>query len=385
MTKIDIISGFLGAGKTTLIKKLLEEGLKGEKLVLIENEFGEIGIDGGFLKDAGVQITEMNSGCICCSLVGDFGTALKEVIDKYAPDRIIIEPSGVGKLSDVIKAVTDVMESETADIILNSTTAVVDGLKTKMYMKNFGEFFNNQVESAGTIVISRSQKMPEAKMTECVCLLKEHNPNATIITTPWEDINGLQILAAMEKSGSLAEELLAEEDVCPECGHHHHDHDECGCEHDHEHHHHDGECGCEHDHEDEDHEHHHHDGECGCGHDHEHHEHHHHDGECGCGHDHDGHHHHHADDVFTSWGTETGNAFTKDKLKAIFDKFEQESKGTILRSKGIVKDAESDQWIYFDYVPGQFDIRMGNPDYTGKVVVIAAGYTEDELKEIFLG
>jgi len=341
MTKIDIISGFLGAGKTTLIKKLLEEGLKGEKLVLIENEFGEIGIDGGFLKDAGVQITEMNSGCICCSLVGDFGTALKEVIDKYAPDRIIIEPSGVGKLSDVIKAVTDVMESETADIILNSTTAVVDGLKTKMYMKNFGEFFNNQVESAGTIVISRSQKMPEAKMTECVCLLKEHNPNATIITTPWEDINGLQILAAMEKSGSLAEELLAEEDVCPECGHHHYDHDECGCEHDHEHHH-------DHDHEEEhDHEHEHH-------HDHDHDEHEHEHGKnctCGChDHDHDHeheHHHHHADDVFTSWGVESAKTYTKEEITAALEALSDAGTyGMILRAKGIVP-AEDGTWTMY--------------------------------------
>ena len=389
MTKIDIISGFLGAGKTTLIKKLLEEGLKGEKLVLIENEFGEIGIDGGFLKDAGVQITEMNSGCICCSLVGDFGTALKEVIDKYAPDRIIIEPSGVGKLSDVIKAVTDVMESETADIILNSTTAVVDGLKTKMYMKNFGEFFNNQVESAGTIVISRSQKMPEAKMAECVSLLKEHNPNATIITTPWEDINGSQILAAMEKSGSLAEELLAEEEVCPECGHHHHDHEhhhdgECGCEHDHEdheHHHHDEECGCEHDHED--HEHHHHDGECGCGHDHEDHEHHHHDGECGCGHDHDGHHHHHADDVFTSWGTETPRKYTEEEVKTALDKLANTDEyGVILRAKGMLPNVNG-EWIYFDLVPGEYELRKGSPDYTGRICVIGTNPDENKLKELF--
>ncbi len=371
MTKIDIISGFLGAGKTTLIKKLLEEGLKGEKLVLIENEFGEIGIDGGFLKDAGVQITEMNSGCICCSLVGDFGTALKEVIDKYAPDRIIIEPSGVGKLSDVIKAVTDVMESETADIILNSTTAVVDGLKTKMYMKNFGEFFNNQVESAGTIVISRSQKMPEAKMAECVSLLKEHNPNATIITTPWEDINGSQILAAMEKSGSLAEELLAEEDVCPECGHHHHDHE----------HHHDGECGCGHDHED--HEHHHHDGECGCGHDHEDHEHHHHDGECGCGHDHDGHHHHHADDVFTSWGTETPRKYTEEEVKTALDKLANTDEyGVILRAKGMLPNVNG-EWIYFDLVPGEYELRKGSPDYTGRICVIGTNPDENKLKELF--
>ncbi len=405
MTKIDIISGFLGAGKTTLIKKLLEEGLKGEKLVLIENEFGEIGIDGGFLKDAGVQITEMNSGCICCSLVGDFGTALKEVIDKYAPDRIIIEPSGVGKLSDVIKAVTDVMESETADITLNSTTAVVDGLKTKMYMKNFGEFFNNQVESAGTIVISRSQKMPEAKMAECVSLLKEHNPNATIITTPWEDINGSQILAAMEKSGSLAEELLAEEEVCPECGHHHnhdehhhHDHGEHEHHHDedeHEHHHHDhdDECGCGHHHDEDEHHHHdhdehehHHDDECGCGHDHDHdeHEHHHHDGECGCGHDHDGHHHHHhADDVFTSWGTETPRKYTEEEVKTALDKLANTDEyGVILRAKGMLPNVNG-EWIYFDLVPGEYELRKGSPDYTGRICVIGTNPDENKLKELF--
>ena len=370
MTKIDIISGFLGAGKTTLIKKLLEEGLNGEKLVLIENEFGEIGIDGGFLKDAGVQITEMNSGCICCSLVGDFGTALKEVIDTYAPDRIIIEPSGVGKLSDVIKAVTGVMESENADICLNSTTAVVDGLKTKMYMKNFGEFFNNQVESAGTIVISRSQKMPEAKLEECVALLKEHNKNAAIITTPWDDINGARILEVMEKSGSLADELLAEEDICPECGHHHHDHD--------------GEC-CHHDHEHEEHHHHDHDGEC-CHHDHEHEEHHHHDhdGEC-CHHDHEhGHHHHHADDVFTSWGMETPRKYTEDEVKAALDKLANtEEYGIILRAKGMLPEVNG-EWLYFDLVPGEYEIRKGTPDYTGRICVIGTNPDEDRLKELFL-
>ena len=389
MTKIDIISGFLGAGKTTLIKKLLEEGLNGEKLVLIENEFGEIGIDGGFLKDAGVQITEMNSGCICCSLVGDFGTALKEVIDTYAPDRIIIEPSGVGKLSDVIKAVTGVMESENADICLNSTTAVVDGLKTKMYMKNFGEFFNNQVESAGTIVISRSQKMPEAKLEECVALLKEHNKNAAIITTPWDDINGARILEVMEKSGSLADELLAEEDICPECGHHHHDHDGECCHHDHEHeehhhHDHDGEC-CHHDDEHEEHHHHDHDGEC-CHHDHEHEEHHHHDhdGEC-CHHDHEhGHHHHHADDVFTSWGMETPRKYTEDEVKAALDKLANtEEYGIILRAKGMLPEVNG-EWLYFDLVPGEYEIRKGTPDYTGRICVIGTNPDEDRLKELFL-
>ena len=359
MTKIDIISGFLGAGKTTLIRKLLEEALKGEKLVLIENEFGEIGIDGSFLKDAGVEITEMNSGCICCSLVGDFGTALKEVIDKYAPDRIIIEPSGVGKLSDVIKAVNGVMESDKADIVLNSTTAVVDGLKTKMYMKNFGEFFNNQVESAGTIVISRSQKMPEAKMKECVEALKEHNPNATIITTPWEEISGVQILSAIEKSGSLAEELLAEE-VCPECGHHHHEGESCHHDHDHEHHHH-------------------HEGEC-CHHDHDHE--HHHEGEC-CHHDHDHHHHHHADDVFTSWGAETPRKYTEDEVKEALDKLANTDEyGIILRAKGMLPDVNG-EWIYFDLVPGEYEIRKGNPDYTGRICVIGTNPDEEQLKKLF--
>lgn len=352
MTKIDIISGFLGAGKTTLIKKLLDEGLKGEKLVLIENEFGEIGIDGGFLKDAGVEITEMNSGCICCSLVGDFGTALKEVIDQYAPDRIIIEPSGVGKLSDVIKAVNGVMEHE-SDIALNTATAVVDGLKTKMYMKNFGEFFNNQVESAGTIVISRTQKQPEQALEEVVALLKEHNPNATIITTPWEKINGTQILAAMEKTGSLAEELLAEVDVCPECGHHHHDGECCG----HEHHHHDGEC---------------------CGHEHEHH---HHDGEC-CGHGHE-HHHHHADDVFTSWGVETPRKYTEEEVKIALDKLANtEEYGVILRAKGMLPNVNG-EWIYFDLVPGEYEIRKGSPEYTGRICVIGTNPDENRLKELF--
>ena len=353
MTKIDIISGFLGAGKTTLIKKLLDEGLNGEKLVLIENEFGEIGIDGGFLKDAGVEITEMNSGCICCSLVGDFGTALKEVIEKYAPDRIIIEPSGVGKLSDVIKAVNGIMEQE-PDIVLNSTTAVVDGLKTKMYMKNFGEFFNNQVESAGTIVISRTQKQPEQALKEVVALLKEHNPNATIITTPWDEINGKQILAAMEKTGSLAEELLAEADVCPECGHHH-----------------EGECS-EHHHA------HHHEGEC-CGHDHDHE--HHHEGEC-CGHDHD-HHHHHADEVFTSWGAETPRKYTEEEVKTALDKLANtEEYGVILRAKGMLPNVNG-EWIYFDRVPGEYEIRTGRPEYTGRICVIGTKPDEDKLKELF--
>lgn len=371
MTKIDIISGFLGAGKTTLIKKLLEEGLKGEKLVLIENEFGEIGIDGGFLKDAGVQITEMNSGCICCSLVGDFGTALQEVIDKYAPDRIIIEPSGVGKLSDVIKAVNGVMEQENTDIILNSTTAVVDGMKTKMYMKNFGEFFNNQVESAGTIVISRSQKLPEAKLAECVELLKEHNANAAIITTPWDEIGGEKILAAMEKSGSLEAELLAEEEICPECGHHHHHDEDCHHEHDHEEHDH-------HEHDHEGHDHHHHNEECH--HDHEEHEHHHHhDGDC-CHHEHG---HHHADDVFTSWGTETPRKYTEDEVRNALEKLANtEEYGVILRAKGMLPNVNG-EWIYFDLVPGEYELRKGEPDYTGRICVIGTNPDEDKLKELF--
>ena len=347
MTKIDIISGFLGAGKTTLIKKLLDQALKGEKVVLIENEFGEIGIDGGFLKDAGVEITEMNSGCICCSLVGDFGTALKEVIDKYSPDRIIIEPSGVGKLSDVIKAVNGVMEDENSTVVLNSTTAVVDGLKTKMYMKNFGEFFNNQVESAGTIVISRSQKMPDAKMDECVALLRGHNENATIITTPWEEIDGSRILAAMEKSGKLADELLAEEEVCPVCGHHH--------EHDHEHHHEEGECCCGHHHE----------------HDHHEHEHEH------------GHHHHHADDVFTSWGVETPRKYTEEEIKEVLEKLANTDEyGVILRAKGMLPGVNG-EWIYFDLVPGEYEIRKGAPDYTGRICVIGTKPEENKLKELF--
>ena len=379
MTKIDIISGFLGAGKTTLIKKLLDEGLKGEKIVLIENEFGEIGIDGGFLKDAGIEITEMNSGCICCSLVGDFGASLKEVIEKYMPDRIIIEPSGVGKLSDVITAVNGVMEEE-HNIVLNSTTAVVDALKTKMYMKNFGEFFNNQVESAGTIVISRTQKQPAQALKEVVDLLKEHNKNATIITTPWDEMNGLQILAAMEKNGSLADELLAEVNVCPECGHdheedehHHHDKECCGHE-GHEHHHHDKEC-CGH----EGHEHHHHDKEC-CG--HEGHEHHHHDGEC-CGHEGHEHHHHHADDVFISWGIETPRKYTEEELKATLYKLANtEDYGAILRAKGMLPNVNG-EWIYFDLVPGEYDIRKGSADYTGRICVIGVDLDETSLNELF--
>ena len=383
MVKVDIISGFLGAGKTTLIQKLLKTVYRNQNVVLIENEFGEIGIDGGFLKEAGIEIKEMNSGCICCSLVGDFSKSLKEVVETYHPERIIIEPSGVGKLSDVMRAVDGVKDE--VDLEIGDRITVLDVNKCKMYLKNFGEFYVNQIEYASTIVFSRTDIAKEGKTDAALAIVKEHNADAAIVTTPVEQLNEESLLAALNHTTGL-EEMLRRAEEEHEKEHHHHDHDH---EEEHHHHHEDGEeCHCH----DEDHDHHHADGEeCHCHdhdhhhhHDHEEHHHHHADGEeCHC-HDHE-HHHHHADDVFTSWGTETGNAFTKDKLKAIFDKFEQESKGTILRSKGIVKDAESDQWIYFDYVPGQFDIRMGNPDYTGKVVVIAAGYTEDELKEIFLG
>lgn len=361
MTKIDIISGFLGAGKTTLIKKLINQVFAGEKLVLIENEFGEIGIDGGFLKDAGIEITEMNSGCICCSLVGDFGTALKKVIDEYSPDRIIIEPSGVGKLSDVIKAVENVKEE--ADIVVNSATTVVDVVKCKMYMKNFGEFFNNQVESAGTIVLSRTQNVSDDKLHAAVDMLREHNKEASIITTPWDDIEASVILNAMEHSNSLATMIEEAKKMSEHEHHHHHDHEECEHHHhEHEeqgHHHHDHEeCEHHHHHDHEECEHHHH-------HDHEEHEHHHHHehGEnctCGC-HDHD-HHHHHADDVFTSWGMETANKYSDDEMKEILEKLANDSNefGIILRAKGIVAGTGND-WIYFDLTPGEYEIRKGNP------------------------
>ncbi len=373
MTKIDIISGFLGAGKTTLIKKLIAEAFEGEKLVLIENEFGEIGIDGGFLKDAGVQITEMNSGCICCSLVGDFGTALKQVLTDYTPDRVIIEPSGVGKLSDVIKAVKDVAED--VPVELNSFVAVVDAVKSKMYMKNFGEFFNNQIENASAIVLSRTQNMSEDKLQACVAELRKHNEKASIITTPWDDMNGVTIRKAMEGSHSLVDEMMSEEDICPECGHHHHDHEE------HEHHHHydhDGECCHGHHHDHEEHEHHHHDGECCCGHHHEGHEHHHHhDGECCCGHD------HHADEVFTSWGKETPKKFDDEVMKDILEKLAHtEDYGMILRAKGIVQ-ATDGTWTYFDLTPGEYELRKGAADYTGKLCVIGSNLKEEQLTELF--
>lgn len=380
-TKIDIISGFLGAGKTTLIKKLLKDAFKDEQVVLIENEFGEIGIDGGFLKEAGIQIREMNSGCICCSLVGDFGASLKEVISKYHPDRILIEPSGVGKLSDVIKAVQGV-EEETG-LVLNSYTTVVDAKKCKMYMRNFGEFFNNQVEYAGAIIMSRTDIVDEAKAQAAMELLREINPKAAIITTPIEKLEGAKILEVMEHPVSLEQEMM-EEEVCPECGHvhehghHHHDHEE------HEHHH-DHECGCGHDHEHEEHEHHHHDHECGCGHDHEHeeHEHHHHDHECGCGHDHHDHHHHHADEVFTSWGKETPRKYTKEELDEILVKLSEETEfGIILRAKGMLPAADG-TWLYFDLVPGEYEIRNGAPDYTGRLCVIGSKMDTDKLEKLF--
>ncbi len=401
-TKIDIISGFLGAGKTTLIKKLLKDAFQGEQVVLIENEFGEIGIDGGFLKEAGIQIREMNSGCICCSLVGDFGASLKEVISKYHPDRILIEPSGVGKLSDVIKAVQGV-EEETG-LVLNSYTTVVDAKKCKMYMRNFGEFFNNQVEYAGAIIMSRTDIVDEAKAQASLELLREINSKAAIITTPIEKLEGKKLLEVMEHPVSLADELMEEEEVCPECGHvhehgehHHHDHDEeCGCGHDHdheehEHHHHDHdeECGCGHDHAHEEHEHHHHDHdeECGCGHDHAHeeHEHHHHDHdhECGCGHDHHDHHHHHADEVFTSWGRETIKKYTKENLEKMLEALSASDEyGIILRAKGMLP-AEDGTWIYFDMVPEETEIREGAPEYTGRLCVIGSKLNEDKLAELF--
>ena len=386
MTKVDIISGFLGAGKTTLISKLLKEVLKDEQVVLIENEFGEIGIDGGFLKDSGVEIREMNSGCICCSLVGDFGTSLKEVVDKYHPDRIIIEPSGVGKLSDVIKAVKDLhIENE---IKLNSASTVADASKVKVYMKNFGEFFNNQIEHAGTIILSRTQNINEEKLNKAIEMIRSLNQNAHIITTAWDDLEGTQILAAMENVTNLELEMLAEqaEKEHAKHEHHHHEHDgECGCEHhEHEHHHHehDEECGCEH-HEHE-HHHHEHDEECGYEHhEHEHHHHHEHDEECGCEHHEHGHHHHHADEVFTSWGVETPNKYEKTALEEILNKLANTDEyGNILRSKGMVP-ASDGTWLYFDLVPQEYEIREGKPDFTGRICVIGEKLQEDKLKELF--
>ena len=375
MTKIDIFSGFLGAGKTTLIKKMIQEGYKGQKIVLIENEFGEIGIDGGFLQDAGINITEMNSGCICCSLVGDFGKALKQVIAEYHPDRILIEPSGVGKLSDVIGAVNKVTNEK---VTLGYTVAVADAGKVKIYMKNFGEFYNNQIETASTIILSRTDSIPQTKLDNAVAMLKEHNAVATIVTTPWKDLTGEQLLAAMEGKASLAAELaqlemerLAEE----EHEHHHHDHDEhctCGChdhDHEHEHHHHDHDehctCGChDHDHEHE-HEHHHHDHDENC--------------TCGC---HDHHHHHHADEVFTSWGVETAKKFDKAAVEEALHQLDSGKYGMILRAKGILP-ATDGSWIHFDYVPEEYNVRTGSADITGKLCVIGAQLDEAGVAALF--
>ena len=371
MTKIDIISGFLGAGKTTFIKKLLEEAIAGEQVVLIENEFGEIGIDGGFLKDSGIEIREMNSGCICCSLVGDFGRSLEEVLTKYQPDRVIIEPSGVGKLSDVMKAVRDVAAN--LDVALNSAVTVVDASKCKMYMKNFGEFFNNQVAYAGTIILSRTDVADVKKVDAAVKMLREANPKAVIVTTPVSQLTGAQLLEIIEKPDTMEEELMKEAlEAFEEHHHHHHDHEhEHDHDHEHEHHHEHGEeCGCGHDH---DHEHHH---------DHEH-EHHHEHGEecsCGCGHDH---HHHHADEVFSSWGTEHVQPISREELEKILDELAYGADyGDVLRSKGMVPGTEG-QWFYFDLVPEEYEIRTGNPDYTGKVCVIGANLKEEELEKAF--
>ena len=420
MTKIDIISGFLGAGKTTLIKKLIKEALGGEKVVLIENEFGEIGIDGGFLKEAGIEITEMNSGCICCTLVGDFGAALRDVITKYSPDRIIIEPSGVGKLSDVIKAVADV-NKDFDDVELNSFMTVADAGKTTMYMKNFGEFFNDQIENANTIVLSRTAKTPENKLDKAVAAIKEHNDKAVIITTDWDSLTGKQILDTMEKAAGEVKDLLFTKEELESCEHHHHDHEHedghecCGHHHEHEddhecchghyheHDHEDGhECGCEHHHHEHEHEDdhecchghhheqtheddhecchgHHHDHEdgheCGCGHHHEHEEGH----ECGCGH----HHHHHADEVFDSWGITTPKRFTKEALEKILDKLAWgNGLGIILRAKGIVQ-SEGEGWLEFDLTPGEFEVRNGAPDVTGKLCVIGSRLKKDDIKALF--
>ena len=394
MTKVDVFSGFLGAGKTTLIKKLIAEAYAGEKLVLIENEFGEIGVDGGFMKDAGIEVTEMNSGCICCSLTGDFRAALHEVCERYAPDRILIEPSGVGKLSDIVNAVEQASDGELA---INALCTVVDAGKCKMYMRNFGEFFNNQVESAGCIILSRTAGIKEEKLAECVALLRGKNPGAVVITTPWDELSGAQILDAMEKRDTLtaALESIEREHEEDEDEHEHHHH------HDHEHHHHFDEngncsCGCHHDDDEDDdgheHEHHHHDHdehdhEHECGHDHEHHHHDHdehdHDHGCGCGDHHHHHHGHDADEVFTSWGMETAKKFTEDGLRAALTALEDEAKyGAVLRAKGIVAASEG-EWIHFDYTPGEINIRRGSAGVTGRLCVIGHELHEDAVAELF--
>ncbi len=402
MTKIDIFSGFLGAGKTTLIKKMISECYKGQKLVLIENEFGEIGIDGGFLQDAGINITEMNSGCICCSLVGDFSKALTQVIEEYSPQRILIEPSGVGKLSDVIGAVEKVTNEE---VTLGNTVAVVDAGKVKVYMKNFGEFYNNQIETASTIILSRTDGISQQKLDTAVSMLREHNPHAAIITTPWDSLTGQQILEAMEGKASLAAEM---EQMLHEHEHHHHHDEHCCCGHDHhEHHHHDEACCCGHDHHEHHHHHeeecccghehhehhHHHEEECCCGHDHhehhhhdehcccghDHHEHHHHDEHCGCGHDH---HDHHADEVFTSWGVETTKKFTVQSIEEALKKLDSREYGFVLRAKGIVA-GEDGQWIHFDYVPGEANVRLGSAAIIGKLCVIGSELDSGDIAELF--
>ncbi|MCI6731100.1 MAG: GTP-binding protein [Lachnospiraceae bacterium] len=373
MTKIDIISGFLGAGKTTLIKKLLSEALQGQQTVLIENEYGEVGIDGGFLQEAGIEIREMNSGCICCTLVGDFEASLKEVMAQYHPDRIIIEPSGVGKLSDVVRAVS-VLNGD-SDAQFNSAAAVVDASKAKMYIKNFGEFYNDQIATAGTIILSRTGSMKQDKIEKVISLIRGINTTAEIITTPWTEISGQQILNAMEgEKDSMAAQLLKEVEAHKHHHHHHEDGEECCCDHDHDHH-----------------DHHHEDGEeCCCGHDHDHHDHHHHhaDGEeccCGHDHDHDHHHHHHADEVFASIGMETIRKFTKDEIHEKLNALADENRfGMVLRAKGMVASSEGGDWIHFDYVPEEMDVRTGCADVTGKIVVIGAGVKEDAVKELFL-
>ena len=371
MTKIDIISGFLGAGKTTLIKRLLADALKGEKVVLIENEFGEIGIDGGFLKDSGIVVNEMNAGCICCSLVGDFGKALHDVVDQYSPDRILIEPSGVGKLSDVITAV----QNAHLDVVLNSFVTVVDALKAKMYLKNFGEFFQNQVAHAGAILLSRTAECPANRLEEVVGILRGLNPHARIVTTPWKELTGVQLLQTMEGSRDLVQEVLDEIAHEPHHEHHHHHHD-----HDPEHDHHDHAHDHHHDHDHEHDEHHHdHGPDCTCGchdHDHEHHHHHDHD-HCGCGHDHD------ADEVFTSWGKETPHKYTEDELKNARTALGDPSLGTVLRAKGIVPAADGGEWLHFDYVPGAPEIRRGSADYTGRLCVIGAELDEERIAALF--
>ena len=410
MTKIDIYSGFLGAGKTTLIKKMIQEAYQNQQLVLIENEFGEIGIDGGFLQEAGINITEMNSGCICCSLVGDFGKALEEVIEKYHPDRVIIEPSGVGKLSDVKKAVEKVTGH---DVELGYTVAVADAGKVKVYMKNFGEFYNDQIETASTIILSRTDAIAQAKLDAAVALLREHNDHATLVTTPWTELTGEQLLAAMAGKDTLAEDLAQMEHHC--CGHHHHEHhhhhhdeEHCCCGHDHHeehhHHHHDEEhCCCGHDHHEEHHHHHHEEGHCCCGHDHheEHHHHHHEEGHCCCGHDHheehhhhhheEGHcccghdhhdHHHHADEVFTSWGVETAKKFSRSDVEAALNQLDSGEYGFVLRAKGIIPCAEGG-WIHFDFVPGELDIRMGGAAVIGKLCVIGSKLDEAAVAKVF--